>query len=459
MSDTTAARPRWLVEPGTPEYDAATSPWNAVAVQRPGRVAAVRDASEVAAALHLAAGEGWPVTAQATGHSAAATLGEQDLLLDTSRLTGVDVDPAARVARVGAGATWGDVQPRAFEHGLLGRAGSTGTVGCTGYHLGGGLGWLLRPHGWASASLRAVEYVDPAGRLRRAADDATDPLDVEAMWAFRGGGGVGVATSLELGLVPAADLWAGVLVWPAREDTLDAVAARWTEVVDGLGTQVTTALGIAHAPPDDPDLPSEVAGALVLRLLVCAPLGTPSVEEARRVLASLPTPAADTLGPADAARLSRLHADPPGPVPGLGDGHWLAAGAFDDAAAILSCVGLGDDFGFGELELRHTDGPPNDVPGAQVTSPAPLLLHATGPAGDEESTRATQERLDRVRRAVAGVEVGRRMAGFCDGRASVPDALDTVTRDRLLAVRQQVDPAGVVRAPALLAPVGVAGTG
>ena len=47
------------------------------------------------------------------------------LLIKTERMRGVDVDPAQRVARVGAGVTWGEVVGPAAEHGLAALAGSS----------------------------------------------------------------------------------------------------------------------------------------------------------------------------------------------------------------------------------------------------------------------------------------------------------------------------------------------
>ncbi len=63
------------------------------------------------------------------------------------------------------------------------------------------MGFLTRPHGMASSALLAVDYVDGNGRPRRAAEDAAEAVDREALWAFRGGGGVGVATALTVELV------------------------------------------------------------------------------------------------------------------------------------------------------------------------------------------------------------------------------------------------------------------
>ncbi|KQY06797.1 hypothetical protein ASD37_11625 [Mycobacterium sp. Root135] len=187
-----------LSSPDSSAYRAATTPHNATVVQRPARVAHARSADEVADAVRWAAEHDLRVAVQASGHGAGAPIGADHLLVDTSGLDSVDVDVAGHVVRVGAGATWSAVNAVAERDGLLGLAGSSPTVGVAGYTFGGGVGYLTRPHGMASSALLAVDYVDGNGQARRATEDADDVVDREALWAFRGGGGVGVATTLTM---------------------------------------------------------------------------------------------------------------------------------------------------------------------------------------------------------------------------------------------------------------------
>ena len=60
---------------------------------------------------------GLPSRAPATTPSAYGRLGDT-LLIKTERMREVEVDPAARIARVEAGVTWGEVVGPAAEHGL-----------------------------------------------------------------------------------------------------------------------------------------------------------------------------------------------------------------------------------------------------------------------------------------------------------------------------------------------------
>ena len=117
----------------------------------------------------------------------------------------------------------------------------------SGYTFGGGIGWLVRRDGLASGALRAVHYVDGSGRSRTAADDAADHVDREAMWAFRGAGGVGIAHTLEFDLVPAPDLHAGALLWHA--DALPELTAAWSRTIGTLGGSVSSSLSVLHVPP------------------------------------------------------------------------------------------------------------------------------------------------------------------------------------------------------------------
>ena len=90
------------------------------------------------------------VAVQASGHGAGAPIESDRVLVDTSGLNTAHIDARARVAHVGAGATWSAVNAVAERDGLLGLAGSSPTVAVAGYTFGGGVGFLTRPYGMAS---------------------------------------------------------------------------------------------------------------------------------------------------------------------------------------------------------------------------------------------------------------------------------------------------------------------
>ena len=160
--------------PGQADYDQARQAWNLAVDERPSVVVVAESAGDVAETVRYARAHGMRIAPQGTGHGA-APLEPLDgaMLLRTTGMRQVDIDPATRTARAEAGAVWQDVIVPAAEHGLAGLAGSSPNVGVTGYTLGGGLGWLARRYGLAANSVTAAEIVTPDGNLARA-DAAAD---------------------------------------------------------------------------------------------------------------------------------------------------------------------------------------------------------------------------------------------------------------------------------------------
>ena len=119
----------------------------------------------------------------------------------------VFVDPERRTARVGPGATWGEVIDAAAPFGLAPVSGTNATVGVTGFTLGGGHGFLARKYGLAADNLLRADIVTADGEVLTAREDRRSDL----FWALRGAGGnFGVATSLELRLHPVREVFGGV---------------------------------------------------------------------------------------------------------------------------------------------------------------------------------------------------------------------------------------------------------
>src|SRR5262249_18571008 len=175
------------------------------------------------------------------------------MLLRTTRMRQVGIDPATRTARAEAGAVWQDVIVPAAEHGLAGLAGSSPNVGVTGYTLGGGLGWLARRYGLAANSVTAAAPVTPDGGPGRA-EPGHEP---EPFWAIRGGGGVGVVTALEMRLYPVRELYAGDLFFPIQRAA--EVLHAWREWTAMAPDEVTSMVHLLRLPPL-PEVPEPLRG-------------------------------------------------------------------------------------------------------------------------------------------------------------------------------------------------------
>lgn len=204
-----------VLAPGDPGFGDARTVWNARFIRTPALVARCEGPEDVSAAITFARRNGLEISVKGGGHDYAGnTVGEGTLLLDLSGLRTVEVDPDARVARIGAGCTWADADAATTPHGLASSGGTVSTVGVAGFTLGGGAGWLARSAGLAVDNLRSAEVVTADGEIRTASADENPDL----FWALRGGGGnFGVVTNFETGLHPVPEqVLSGQVIYPGE---------------------------------------------------------------------------------------------------------------------------------------------------------------------------------------------------------------------------------------------------
>jgi FAD/FMN-containing dehydrogenase len=260
-------------------YEVGRRVWNGAINRRPLAVVRCGAVSEVAATVSVARQAGVPLAVRGGGHSLPGfSTCDGGIVLDLSGLRAVQVDAAARRARVGGGCTWAEFDTRAQEHGLATTGGLVSSTGVGGLTLGGGIGWLTRAHGLACDNLLAAELVTAAGAVVRASAQENPDL----FWALRGGGGnFGVVTSFEFALHPVGDVTAVLLIWPYASAAAVAAAYRgWTR---GLPDELTTML-VYLTGPDMDGIPDEVRGRLSIGVVGCH-IGTAA--EADRDLAVL----------------------------------------------------------------------------------------------------------------------------------------------------------------------------
>jgi FAD/FMN-containing dehydrogenase len=423
-------------------YDAARVPWNVAVDQRPAAVALPESADDVQAAVRFAAENGLGVRVQGTGHGAAGDL-EGVLLIDTSRLDEISVDPDRRVARIGAGAQWKPIAAAAAEHGLAVLSGSAPDVGAVGYTLGGGLGWLARRFGLSCNSVEAVELVTADGALRRLEADQGDDL----FWAIRGGGGsFGAVVALELRLHPVAEVYAGNLFWPITE--APAVLEAYRRLAAEAPEELTTSFRLLRLPPI-PLVPEPLRGKAWVNVLGAF---TGPSEEGAALLAPLRAtapPAMDTFGPLSPGLLGTIAGEPEEPIPAFYTHELLAGLPADAAAALLEVAGPDAESPLLQVELRHLGGavgrsePDN---GACPAFDAEFALFALGvPMGPVEPAALT-EHLALLVEALEPWSTGRRMFNFSAPDAESASLFDPDTYARLTRIRREVDPDGLFRA-------------
>jgi FAD/FMN-containing dehydrogenase len=279
--------------PGQAKYADACSLFNGMIERRPRMVAHCSSAEEVASAVAFARLHDLEVAVRAGGHSVAGqSLVDDGLVLDVRGIDEVSVDPIARTARVGGGATWAPVDAATQAHGLAttgGRVSNTGVVGLT---IGGGSGWLERKHGLACDNLLAAELVTADGRLVRASADENPDL----FWALHGGGGnFGVVTALEFRLHPLGpEVMAGLALYPVEHGR--ALIEFFRDSIRDAPEELDIAAVYVTAPAEE-GVPEDLHGKVVAG--ICG-MYAGSVEDGEAVLApwrAFGRPAVDMFGP------------------------------------------------------------------------------------------------------------------------------------------------------------------
>ena len=425
------------VLPGEAGWDDARRAWNLVADQHPAIVAHPESAADVAAAIDFARGRGLRVAAQATGHGASELPSLEDtLLLRTGHLREVEIDPAARTARVGAGVVWAQVAAAAAEHGLAGPAGSSGTVGVVGYTLGGGVGWLGRRHGLACNGVRALELVTAEGRLRRV-DAGHEP---ELFWALRGGGGgsFGVVTAIEFALHPLTWVEGGALFWPIERAS--DVLQEWWAWSRGLPEDVSSIGRVLRLPPM-PAIPEMLRGREFVVVEVADLRGPGELDDLIAPLRAL-GPEIDTIATLPAPGLGKLHMDPEDPVPGAGDGAQLSEVTPATIDALMAVAGPGSESPLLSVEFRQVGGAlARPAPGAGIlpSLDADGLMFAVGIAAGPGAA-AVHAGLAEVRAALAPWTSPRILGNFAGRRCDPAELFGEGAVGRLAALKAEVDP-------------------
>lgn len=413
---------------GDAEFEHAAQPWNTAIAQRVGAVVEAADTADVSAVLTQARKAGVPVVTQPTGHGATGDI-DGAILLRTQRFDRLEIDAEARIARVGSGVAWGQVQKAAAAHGLTGLAGSNPVVGVTGYTLGGGAGWFTRKYGWASDAVRAFEIVDPDGRPAR----ITAENDPELFWALRGGGGdFAIVTGLEFDLFPVPSVYGGRVMFPG------ARAGEVWETFQRLTTDAPVELSVWFQRFQFPGVPEMVS--LDIAYLGDAAAGRDAVA----AIDALGWSISDNRGVRTPAQIGEITAEPTDPSPSVSRAELLTdlgddvtKVLLDDTVAPLLNIqvrGLGGGFA-----TARADG------GARGPVTEPYLLYLLG-LGIPDVRDAVTAKTRTVVEALGDHLSGRKPYTFLSPGETAAAAVDAATLSRLRDIKRNRDQHTVIRA-------------
>ncbi|MDT7570222.1 MAG: hypothetical protein QOE05_396 [Actinomycetota bacterium] len=302
------AGPVWA--PGDPGYDEARHVFNGMVDRRPALIARCTSADDVSAAVLHALATGLPVSVYGGGHAVTGSaVIDGGLCIDLRGLKSVEVDPAQRTARAGAGLTWGEFDAACQQHDLAVTGGRVPSTGIAGLALGSGSGWLERAFGYTCDNLLSAKVVTALGEQVT----ASPTINPELFWGLRGGGGnFGIVTEFVLRLHPVGPLvLGGLLMYPAQQAR--AVTRAWRDMMLAAPDALGSGLAFITAPPAD-FVPEPVRGHPVIGVIVC---WSGPVEEGRAALAPLTDavpPAMDMVQPMPYLAVQQLieAGNPPG---------------------------------------------------------------------------------------------------------------------------------------------------
>jgi hypothetical protein len=431
-----------LLVPGDPDWDTARRPWNLRVDQRPAAIVEPEGADDMAATAAFATRHGLRLTVQCSGHGAGADLSDT-IMVRTSALREIIVDPARNLVKVGAGVRGRDLAAALPPHGLAASLGSGPNTGVTGFTMFGGLGVLGRAVGFMAHKMVAADVVTADGtRLRCDADAHPDLL-----WALRGGGGgYALVTDLELQLDRAPDLFGGQIVWPAA--AAPEVLGAWRDWTAELPPEMSSSVGVISLPPL-PEVPEPLRGTRVTTVTACyagpADRGAATLGQ---LTAQTSTPMVNAGRPLTAADLGNLWNVPSTPTPSRIRGE-LLSGLPDRALGELTrLAGQDPESPIMMAEVRHLGGmlaqDPPDA-GAIGCCAEPYLLESLGLAvtpGTDEAVRHAQQALSA---ALEPWTTGMTLPGFAEPPQDTADRVyPPATRDQLRRLKDRYDPNGVI---------------
>jgi FAD/FMN-containing dehydrogenase len=441
-----------VIAPGDAGFDGARQAWNLAIDQRPAAVAYPQSASDVATIVDFARERGLKVAPQGTGHNAHGLEGRLagSILLRTDGMRAVTIDPAARRARIEAGALWMDVTAPAAEHRLAALAGSSPDVGVVGYTLGGGLSWLSRRYGLAANHVTAIELVTAAGERVRA-DHENHP---DLFWAMRGGGGsFGVVTAIEIELFPLTHVYGGVMFWP--QERAREVLQAWREWTEWALPDEMISVGRILNPPPIPEVPEPLRGK---RFVVVETIYLGDAEEGAELIRPLRAlcPAMDTVATMPVSELGHLHMDPEQPIAGKGDGMLLDSSGAETIDAFVDAATGESASAVLSAELRQLGGAiGRHAPehGATGAFEADYAMFAVGATPAPELEPVVEAQVAGIKQALAPYDHGSSYLNFAETPTDSRRLYrHEYTHHRLQAIKAAYDAGEVIQSNHPIAP-------
>lgn len=413
----------------TKGYDEERLGFQRLNPHRPQHIIGATTPQDVQTAVDFARKNDLKLAVKASGHGHTNPL-EGGVLLTTSRLDKVTVDPQAKTATIQAGATWQQVIDATAKYGLAPLSGSFPGVSAIPYTLGGGTGLMARQYGFAADHVRRIEVVTPDGSRRTA--------EPELFWALRGGGGnFGVVTTLEIDLFDVPTLYGGSLYYDLA--AAPEVLETWRDWTTTVPDRVTSGVAILVF-PDIPPVPAPLRGKHVAQLQLSI-IGGPG-EDLVRPLREHGEPLIDTVGEIPYPESGKIFAEPE--RPDAYSSRNILLSNLDSLNAITKLAGP-EASAMCVIGIRHLGG---------ALAQAPQIPNAVGHRDAQYSLtvltpgRKNLSKLQQTILAPAKEQVIGRSLNFSFGKlteAEVREAFEPADYERLKKLKAEYDPTGLLQ--------------
>lgn len=427
----------------------AVGGFNTLSPTNPDLVLVAGSEADVQAGVRWAVAHGTTVHPLATGHGAYRRL-DHGLLLRTSRLDRIAVDPESGIWTAGAGLPWSGILPHLHAAGLGAVTGSAKTVGAVGLTMGGGIGPFGRTFGMAADWVRGYRVVDANGDVLVVGPDSYPDL----FWALRGGKvGLGVVTEMTVQALPMPFVYAGGVYYPEAE--IGRLAHAWLDWIQELPESVNTSIAIFRLPPE---LPAPLGGRTWFHFRYgYAELGATNEqlrergEEHLAAWRAIAGPGeVDMIGLLPSDRVGEIHQEPEGPVPLWEYGDFLRTIDHDFIDVVLRHVGGGVESPLANVEIRFHGGAyarepelPSAIGGRREPFTILVLAHPDDASRPWEAVEAAGYAIRDAVVPWRGAEVNYNWANHPSKETFQTRLWAPEVRERLQAIRAKYDPHGV----------------
>jgi FAD/FMN-containing dehydrogenase len=447
-----------VITPEDSQYDEARKVWNGMIDRHPALVVRCSSTDDVVAAVNFGRDNDLVVSVRGGAHSTPGySTCDGGIVIDLGPMREVTVDPQAKTARVQGGAQWGHLDAATQEHGLAVTGGRVSDTGVAGLTLGSGSGWLERPYGVTSSSLRGAEVVTADGNVVQANGKENSDL----LWGLRGGGGnFGIVTEFEFDLHPVGPIvLGGMLAFPRPQ--AGEVARAYRDFIAAAPDNVCGGLAMITAPPEE-FVPEEARGQPAVGIIFCY-VGPPEEGEPhlQRLLDALPEPVLKMVQPIPYVALQQmLDAGNPHGIREYFKIDWLSE-LTDDAIDTAVTHAESMPAPFAQVILAPMGGAVarTDNDALALTVPdAPWAYFALtmwmDPAEDDRNVAWTRGFHEAMQQFGLGKAVMPNFIGADEGIMRLRDTYGEEKYDRLVELKRKWDPDNLFRLNQNIAPAG-----